>query len=383
MQDHLRYRYPWRTGNALRLLPDGDAFFPRMLQAIDAAQRYVLMEMYLFESGVVALHCMDALIAAVARGARVHMVLDHFGSYALSAFDRQRLAAGGVQVLYYNPLSLGKWFNNLARDHRKLLLVDGEIAFVGGVGITDEFNPPNHPDRRWRETMVEVHGPVVADWQHLFVATWNQHAATPLHLPPGPPPAPADGVRTRVIVSAGPLRQENKRSLINDIRAARQRVWIATAYFLPGWRVLRKLRAAARRGIDVRLLLAGPLTDHPGVRLAGRRYYTRLLRSGVRIFEYQPRVLHSKVTLCDQRVSVGSSNYDRWNLRWNLEANLLVHDAAFAAQVQAMFEVDFRVSREVRYAVWIRRPRWVRLWERVWGSVDLFLHRLGGGRRGE
>jgi phosphatidylserine/phosphatidylglycerophosphate/cardiolipin synthase-like enzyme len=169
--------------------------------------------------------------------------------------------------------------------------------------------------------------------------------------------------------------------LLNHIRSAERTVWLATAYFIPAWRIRRALRNAARRGVDVRLLLPGPHTDHPAIRHAGRRFYGRLLANGVRIFEYQPRFLHSKVFLCDHWVSIGSSNLDRWNLRWNLEANQEIDDSAFAGQVRAMFEADFRESIECRYAQWRKRPWSARARERLWGRVDLWLHRLGRGLR--
>lgn len=376
-------RYPWRIDNHLYLLKDGDVFFPRMLSAIDAARRYVMLEMYLFESGRVADRFIGALAGAARRGVKVYVLLDHFGSLGLTRNDHLRLSQAGVITLSYNPLNLGKLFNNFARDHRKLLLVDGRTAFVGGVGITDAFDPVHHPEKRWRETMVEMQGPVVSDWQELFVSLWDRHADVPMPPLVSSPPWFEQGARARVTLSAGPLRQEGKRMLLRNLRSARKRAWLSTAYFLPGWSMLRALRAAARRGVDVRLLLPGPLTDHPGVRQAGRRHYARLLRSGVRIFEYQPRVLHSKVSLCDRHVTIGSSNHDRWNQRWNLEANLLVEDAAFVDQVRALFEADFHDCIELGYTSWRQRPVLLRVSEWILARVDLWLHALGSGRRGD
>ena len=154
------------------------------------------------------------------------------------------------------------------------------------------------------------------------------------------------------------------------------RVWIATAYFIPPWKIRRALKKAVRRGVDVRLLLPGPVTDHPAVRHAGRRYYQRLLRHGVRIFEYQPRFLHQKVIVCDDWVSLGSANLDRWNLRWNLEANQEVSDAGFARATCAMLANDFNDAVECRYETWRRRPWRARLPEWLWGMVDRLLERL-------
>jgi phosphatidylserine/phosphatidylglycerophosphate/cardiolipin synthase-like enzyme len=191
------------------------------------------------------------------------------------------------------------------------------------------------------------------------------------------PPALDDGVRGRVAISASLRVQDIRRSLFNRVRAAQERIWITTAYFVPSRKLLRALKRAALRGVDVRLLLPGPYTDHPAVRHAGRRFYGGLLRAGVRVFEYQPRFLHAKTALCDRWVSVGSSNFDRWNLRWNLEANQEVQDAGFAAAAAGLFERDLLVSEEIRRDDWRRRSWRARVREQLWGRVDMFLESLG------
>jgi phosphatidylserine/phosphatidylglycerophosphate/cardiolipin synthase-like enzyme len=375
-----RYRFPWREGNRAALLIDGPQFLPAMYAAVARARRYILLELYLFESGNVADRFIEAFADAARRGVEVNLLLDDFGARALRRADRERLLRAGVTLVLYNPLRYGRLFANLARDHRKLLLVDGEVAFVGGAGLTDEFDPPAQPERRWRETIVRIEGPVLADWQRLFADVWNRQDAKTLALPDPPPSTLADGMRGRVTVARGPGSQEIQRDAIKRIRAAGRRVWIMTAYFVPSWRFKRALKHAAARGVDVRLLLPGPISDHPGVRHAGRRFYARLLAAGVRIFEYQPRFLHAKAILCDDWASIGSSNLDRWALRWNLEANQEIEDPRFAAQVQAMFTADFREAIECQYAHWLSRPWLARARERFWGRVDLFLHRLGRGR---
>lgn len=382
-----RYRFPWREGNRFELLIDGCRFYPQMIAAIAGARHYILLEIYLFESGTVADRFIEALTAAAARGVAVKLLVDDFGATGLSRHDRARLTAGGVALMFYNPLHPGKWFHNFARDHRKLLQVDGVVAFVGGAGITDEFDPPHASTLGWRETMIRIEGPALADWEALFSDVWNRHAAQPLDLPPAVAASVVLAAGTqamvgRVTISQGLAKQEIQRSLVRQVRMARERVWIATAYFIPLRRVRRALRLAARRGADVRLLLPGLHTDHPAVRFAGRRFYASLLRSGVRIFEYQPRVLHTKLNLCDDWASIGSSNLDRWNLRWNLEANQEVKDAAFARALQALFEDDFSASIEHHYHDWQHRPLYLRLREYLWGKVGRWLTRLGRGRQG-
>ncbi len=376
-RDKYQYLFPWRPGNRFSLLIDGERIFPAMLDAIAHAQAYVLLEMYLFESGAVADRFVGACVAAARRGAAVHVLLDDYGALALQQADRTRLRQGGVKLTFYNPLRYGKLRRNLFRDHRKLLAVDGARAFVGGVGITDEFDRTRDPTHYWRETVIEVRGPCVADWEMLFATTWRNWSADPLPTLHAGAPTLHEGQRGRVAVTQGPGRLEIKRSFLKRVRGAAHRAWLATAYFVPSWKIQHALRHAIARGADARLLLPGPYTDHPGVRHAGRRFYSHLLRNGVRIFEYQPRFLHSKVLLCDDWVSIGSSNIDRWNFRWNLEANQEVDDPAFADAVRAMFETDFTAVKEYHFELWRRRPWYRRLAEYFYGRVDLWLERRG------
>jgi phosphatidylserine/phosphatidylglycerophosphate/cardiolipin synthase-like enzyme len=376
--------FPWRPGNRFTLLVDGPQFFPRMLAAIDAARSHVLLEIYLFESGAVAERFIAALTGAAGRGVAVKLLLDAYGAHGLQNPDRARLPAGGVDVRYYNPLRIRQWLGNMFRDHRKLLVVDGAVAYTSGAGITDEFHPAHDPAHAWRETTVEARGPVVADWQRLFLRNWEQHTGEAPALPAAAGEPLSDGMTGRVVISSALAIQDIKRSLYTRVRRARKRVWIETAYFVPSRKVLRALQQAAARGVDVRLLLPGQHTDHPGVRHAGRRFYGRLLKRGVRIFEYQPRFLHAKTVLADDWVSIGSSNLDRWNLRWNLEANQEIESEAFAAEVAVMFERDFAESRELHHELWRQRPLRERMRERWWGQVDAWLESIGrrrGARR--
>jgi phosphatidylserine/phosphatidylglycerophosphate/cardiolipin synthase-like enzyme len=371
-----KYRFPWRRGNQFDLLMDGPSFFPAMLEAIQQASQYVWLEMYLFESGRVANRFIDALVQAAQRGVAVRVLIDDFGARKLVQRDRNRLCHNAASCTFYNPLRFRKFAGNMLRDHRKMLIVDGHTAFVGGAGISDAFDPASAIGPSWHETMIRVQGPVLADWQTLFCETWNRHARESLTIPDFPPAARQPDMLGRVLYGRRAERQEVKRAFLKRLRSAERRVWLATAYFIPSWKIRRALRKRARQGVDVRLLLPGRLTDHPGVRHASHRFYAHLLRHGVRIFEYQPQMLHSKVMLCDHWVSVGSSNLDRWNLRWNLEANQAVEDQDFAEQVRAMFEQDFRQCSEYSYKRWMRRSWWSRLSERFWGGVDLLLNRL-------
>jgi cardiolipin synthase len=375
-------RFQWREGNHFELLIDGKEFFPRMLDDIDRARDHVWLEMYLFESGRLADRFIAALTDAARRGVEVRLVLDSFGSWYLHGRDRAILRGAGVLLRDYNRLRFRRLFSNLARDHRKLLVVDGSVAYVGGAGITDEFADLDGRRKPWRETMVRIQGPVLDDWQQLFVEVWNHSGAKDLVAEPAKPALWIGGMPGRVAVAGGRRHQGVMSSLIRHVRAAERFAWISTPYFVPTWRFRRALRGAARRGVDVRVLLAGPHTDHPAVRYAGRRFFTGLLRAGVHIYEYQPRFLHSKAAICDGWCTVGSCNFDRWNLRWNLEANQGVDDQRFADRVKAMFEDDFRESVEIGLSEWLQRPASMRRREWFWGWMDRWLSRLGRGRAG-
>jgi phosphatidylserine/phosphatidylglycerophosphate/cardiolipin synthase-like enzyme len=370
--------FPWRRGNAFELLIDGMQFFPRMQAALGAAQRRIDFELYLLEAGDCAEAVLSLLEAAVQRGVQVRCLFDEYGSRGLGSERLQALRDTGIELRLYNPMHWRQGLLNLYRDHRKLLLVDGEYGFVGGTGLTDEFWQPGAAASDWHEVMVAMRGPVLADWQQLFERQWHacaqrgpwRAAQQPLPgnlLPPSP--CCGDGWG-RVAYADADQHRDILHSLARALHGGKRRIWFATPYFLPTWRIRRALRRAAARGVDVRLLTTGRMTDNPPVRLAGQRYYPRLLRAGVRIYEYQPRFLHLKMLLVDDWVSVGSCNFDHWNLRFNLDANLEALDPALARQAEASFLHDFADSREITLAEWKRRPLWLRVQQRLWGWLD-------------
>jgi cardiolipin synthase A/B len=367
--------WPWRSGNHFQLLDDNERFFERMLQTIESATAYVLLEMYLVESGIIAGRFVEALGRAARRGVRVCVIFDGFGSLGLGAAYRRTLFEAGVELRTFNPIALRARLQNFLRDHRKLLLVDGNTAFTGGAGLTDEFAIPGPPGQPWRDLMVEITGPVVADWQRAFDRTWRRSGAElGLAIPSVFPPL-AEGADGRVSLSEARARSMLANGVVRRIQLARERAWIMSAYFVPSRRFRKALRGAARRGVDVRLLVPGPRTDHPWVRQAARRFYGKMLRSGVRIFEYQPRMLHAKMIISDDWVSIGSSNLDRWSFKWNLEANQEVQNAAFAAIAAAVFEGDCAQSEILSRRSWPQRAWIGRLQERVAGVLERMLDR--------
>ncbi|CEA06095.1 phospholipase D [Pseudomonas saudimassiliensis] len=369
--------YPWREGNTFELLMDGHRFFPRMLQAMEQARNSIDIQLYLVESGRSLQQVTDILLRAVARGVQVRCRFDSLGSRELTDADRDLLTRGGVELRFYNPLNLWGGRSNLHRDHRKLVIIDQRNVFIGGTGFTDDFCIPG-PEGHclWHEQMLEVQGPVVADWVEVFEQQWQateRRSGRPpgrlrrVRLPPHPPTA--DGL-ARVSLTDGLTHRELVQALLANIGRARQQVWLATPYFAPTRRIHRALMEAARRGVDVRLLLCGEITDHPAVRYAGQRYYKRLLAAGVRIFEYQPRFLHLKTVLVDDWVSLGSSNFDHWTLHWNLEANQNIIDRGMTRAVEESFVADFAESREWTLDDWLALPWYHRLKISLWGVVN-------------
>lgn len=368
----------WRGGNDFELLPEASRFLPAMFDAIEQARASILIELYLMASGRLAAALIDALIRAAERGVTVLLLLDGYGAMGLSRHDRERLQAGGLALRFFNPLGLHSLARNLTRDHRKLVVIDGRLAFTGGFGVVDEFLDA------WYEVAVRIQGPVVADWVRLFCRLWDSpltRGAGSAALVRGLPTMPRaegghGGMRGRVVWGRGYRYQAIRHSLHGRMAASRQRVWICTPYFAPTLGLRLRLARAARRGVDVRLLLPGKRHDHPGVRYAGQRFYGRLLKAGVHIHEFQPTFIHAKFSLVDGWVSLGSCNFDHWSLHWNLEANQEVDDRRFAEEVATLFERHFAVSHEIEPQAWAKRPLLQRCREWLFGILDGVLTRL-------
>ena len=360
--------FPWREGNEISFHVDGKQFFPAMLNAISNAKQFVLMEMYLFESGKVADKFINEFVKAADKGVLVQLLVDDFGGKGISQLDRTRMTEAGVQLVFYNPLKFKKFKNNLRRTHRKYLIIDNECVFVGGAGITDNFDGSH----AWRETVAEIHGLVVTDWHELFIYNfekWSNHSAAKIIESK----IVKNNVLAKLTYTQGGQRLEIKRSILNRINNCTETLWFASAYFIPSRKIRKALRRAAIEGNDVRLLLPGPVIDHPSVRYASRRYYARLLRFGVRIFEYQGRFTHTKMVLIDNWVTIGSANVDRWNFRWNLEANLEVLDSKSVQVSRQIMMNDFENCKEIHYKDWANRSKYQKLNEWLWGRVDVWL----------
>ena len=372
-------REKWRGANRFTLLPEGKNFIPKMLSAIDEAREFVLLEQYFVKSGQLTGLFIEALVDAAKRGVSVLVLFDSYGAQGLRTEDRREMEHAGIALRYYNPVALGRLNRNFSRDHRKLLVADYKIAFTGGFCLVDEAIDS------WSEVAVQVEGPVVGDWVQLFSRLWNSPATRGTSDASMLPAVKAfshmqeftPGMRGRVIWGQGYRYQAIRKSLQQRIVNSRQRLWFCTPYFAPTRGLRRRLAHAARRGVDVRILVPGAENnDHPGVQRAGELFYSRLLEAGVRIFEFQPSFIHAKFALADNWCTIGSCNFDHWSLQWNLEANQEVDNREFAAEVAALFERNFQVSREIDPKRWAKRPLGRRILSWFYGRISLWLNRL-------
>ena len=353
----------WRSGNRVELLINGEDFFPAAFQAIAAARREVLMETFIIFDDKVGRALRQSLIAAAQRGVRVELVADGYGTPDLGVEYLGPLLASGARLHLFDPRPrlLGMRTNLFRRLHRKLLVIDNRLAFVGGINFCAE-HLADFGTMAKQDYAVRVEGPIVADIRQACLELLSQYGDFP---PADGKPAPSGTGPCRACLAIRDnhyRRTDIEQHYLRAIARAEQRLLIANAYFFPGYRLLRALRDAARRGVQVRLILQG-LPDMPLARLCSKLLYDTLLRDGVEIYEYCERPLHAKVAVMDGRwATVGSSNLDPLSLSLNLEGNLMIEDAAFASELDAHLlrlatQNCRRVTRKAaRRGYWWRAP---------------------------
>ncbi len=358
-------------GNHIWLLRNGAEAFPSMLEAIEGAERQVLLEMYWFASDDIGRKFARALADAAARGVEVALIYDSLGSWESDIGMFDDLARAGVKVLEFNPIMPWHKRFRLAkltrRDHRKILVVDGQIGFTGGINIADPWLPEDSDGHGWRDDMARLEGPVVAGLAEIFLRNWYRESDVQLaRLSRAGEPKAHRPQKVRVLgENFSAHRREIVRAYLKNLYRAERRVWIANSYFLPDRMVVRALKRAARRGADVRVLVPG-VSDVEIVRHASRAMWGGLMRNGVRIFEWQKNMLHAKTAVIDGRWStIGTFNMDARSLRSNLEVNVAVSDEGFAAVMEQSFERDLESSREVDSHEFLFRPLGDRLLELV------------------
>lgn len=362
--------------HALAWYGTGHSFLAAQMAAVRAAKRSLRLEVYIFADSAVGRRYRDALAEVAARGVHVELLLDGFGSALLPDDFLRPVLAAGARLKWFNRPAPGRW---AIRDHRKILLVDDRVAFVGGCNIADEYDGDG-VRHGWRDGGVSVEGPVVGSLHQEFARQWHRAELRQWQLVRGGygrAAGSAADVLALLIkpgVGTSPLRS----ALRADLRQARD-IALTAAYFLPGRRLRAQIRNARHRGARVRVLVAGK-SDVALMALASQSLYRGLLRAGIEVHEYRPQVLHAKTMVLDDIVYVGSSNLDPRSLRINFEVMLRVKDAGLAAQVRAQFEADLTHSRAITRADTAGfRHWWTRLKQRcayfLLGRLDPWIAR--------
>ena len=342
--------------NKAILLENGAEFFPAMLDAIRAAHASVNMEMFIFNKGQIATEFAQVLAAKAQEGVEVRLLLDDWGSHPKELEDVMTKA--GVKLKWYKPVRIYSIYKVGNRTHRKILTIDGHIGFTGGVGIDDRWMGAARNPKEWRDTMVQVEGPVVAQLQSIFTEDWVHTTGEVLHGEKQFPPTPAAGELLAQAISASRSDASSMAKLLYymAIQAARKSILIENAYFVPDAQIRRGLVHAVERGVDVRVLVPGPHIDIPIVRMASRHHYGELLDGGVKIYEYQPTMMHNKVMVVDGIwSSIGSINFVNRSMKKNGEANISVYDRGFAALVEKMIEEDLAQCERFTKEKWRKR----------------------------
>ena len=357
-------RVPLTGGNSVDLLVDGDATFTSIFKGIDSAKDYVLVQFYIVRDDELGRELKARLIAKAQNGVRVHFLYDEVGSLGLSNSYIEELRSAGVQIFpFHSRKGSGNRFQLNFRNHRKTVVVDGRVAWVGGHNVGDEYLGRDPAFGRWRDTHVRIEGPAVIGAQLAFVEDWRW--ATD-ELPGGlnwTPHTAVDGEAHVLVIASGPADEMETASLMytQAINSAAKRIWIASPYFVPDDAIVQALQLAGLRGVDVRVLIPEK-ADSRLVTLAAYSFFTDVKVAGVKVYRYQEGFLHGKFTLIDDNVAtVGTANFDNRSFRLNFEITALVVDAEFAGKVEKMFENDFAASRLMEPDEYDSKPFWFKL----------------------
>ncbi|HVE77534.1 MAG TPA: phospholipase D-like domain-containing protein [Gemmatimonadaceae bacterium] len=355
-------------GNKVRVAINGDQTYPQLWADLRSARRSITLQMYYCKPGRMATELKDILVDRAGAGVRVLFLLDAFGAQDLSKAYLDSLEVAGVRVSKFRPLHWYSFDKFSHRSHIRVVVVDGSVGWTGGFGIDDKWFGDGRHDDQWRDTNARFEGPAVMQHQATFAAGWAEATGElltgDLFFPPsGFRP---DGQVYAALLHLAPTTGSTpaERFLALTITAARRTLYVSNSYFVPDDDFRRLLVAAAKRGVDVRILTTSDKTDVPTTWYAGRRRYEELLRGGVRVFEYQPVMMHAKTIVADGLwASVGTMNFDNRSLVFNDETNLVALDAALGAELETIFLEDLRYAREIDLETFRRRSAWERVKE--------------------
>ena len=350
---------PLVDGNQITCLLNGDEIFPAMLAAIRSAQTTITFETYIYWSGKVGTEFANALAERARAGVCVHVLLDWQGSSKLDAAEIEELKDAGVQVERYRPLRWYSLSRMNSRTHRKILVIDGRVGFIGGVGIADQWSGHAQSPEHWRDSHFQLEGPAVNHLQAAFADNWMKTRADALNAEAYFPDLPPAGTSRAQVFKSSPREGGDSARLmfLLSISAARKQILIANSYFVPDARTIAGLVEALERGVTVEIIVPGRHIDTKITRRASRTLWGPLLAAGAAIYEYQPTMYHCKVMVIDDCwVSVGSTNFDNRSFRLNDEANLNTMDHKFAAEQARLFELDKQASKKISLSDWQHRP---------------------------
>ncbi len=356
------------SGNKVTPLQNGEQIFPAMLGAIRAATSSITFETYIYWSGKIGEEFADALIERARAGVPVHVMLDWVGSQKISGELIAKMKEAGIEVERYHALrwySLGRMNN---RTHRKVLVVDGAVAFTGGVGVADQWSGHAQDPDHWRDSHFMVTGPVVAQFQAAFLDNWIKVTGHVLHGERYFPPLQAVGSQDMQLFVSSPAGGSSSMRLmyLSAITAAQSTIDIEAAYFVPDALMVEQLIQARKRKVRIRILLPDKHLDSETIRIASKKLWGPLLDSGVEIYLYEPTMLHCKMLIFDQyMVSVGSTNFDMRSFELNDEASLNIYDPAFGRQMTEVFEDDLKSASAYSFDMWHRRSWGQRIAELV------------------
>ena len=356
------------VGNAYDVLTNGDQTFPAMLDAINAATRRISFETYVYEKGHVADAFTSALTNAARRGVLVNIVMDSVGSFLIDGAQATLLREAGCHVATFHPTRWYAMEEVNYRTHRKILVVDGEVGFTGGIGIADHWLGHAQDADHWRDTQVRVRGPIVRFLEAVFYENFSEAAGVVMPILDEVPPNPQKEAHT-MLVRSSPTGGSNelKRLYLLAIAMARRSIEIVTPYFVMDESSRWALEEAARRGVKVRILVEGDITDAKPVKYASRDAYDWLLSLGIEIFEYQPTMMHAKAMVVDGTWSMfGSANFDNRSLELNDELNVAVTSRELAARFLHDFTEDLDLAKRLDRESWRKRSRLEKGRERFW-----------------
>jgi cardiolipin synthase len=363
-----------QDGNRVHILTNADVFYPAMLAAIREARETINMECYIFKKGEVGDQFLEALCERANAGVRVTLVMDAIGSFGAYRKLRDPLRAAGGRVAAYQRFTWYRLSRLNNRTHRELLVVDGTVAFVGGAGIADWWLKPTDRKSMWRDTMARIEGPVVSDIQGVLSENWMECYGEILTGPETyKPHKPVGDVAAFAIKSSPADRSTTSRALFQTlVEGACRKVLISTPYLLPDKAFRAAIRRTVIRDVKIGVVVPGRRTDQRWVRLASRRMYGQMLDVGVRIFEYEPGMTHTKMLLVDDLWAVvGTTNFDNRSFEHNDEVNVAFRDERVTARLTEDFDRDCSNSREITLEAWRNRP----LWEKLIGTVAWILER--------